>query len=386
LNAVIVNTRMNLIHFITSIPTKLILKRLRSSGYSSYSASILLDKWYEDIFSNKKTTITQKIWAHKRGFFSDRIAYLGLTDQNFTDYLSDFDYFWLHPINGAYGYWIDDKLTIKYILQPFGEYLPEYYYHVYNGEILRLMDCPDGYGQTTREVINLLKAKGVLAAKLVSGSGGEGFYKLAHEDHGYFVNNLPSNEEEVQELIGTWLEKNKEEYLITEYIFEHREMQKIYKEAPGTLRILVTRERLQSPGILFAKHFFPTRKTGLTTNGKTVACNVDICTGCFSDGITFVDSRVIDCKYHPDTNVLLEGTLPNWGLISEKIVEICKSIPQVRYMGFDMIITNDGFKIIEINSFPGIGVNQHYCPHLKEDTSKYFYNNLFKEKKAVYKG
>ena len=36
----------------------------------------------------------------------------------------------------------------------------------------------------------------------------------------------------------------------------------------------------------------------------------------------------------------------------DKIVEICNFIPQVRYMGFDIIITNDGFKIIEINSFP----------------------------------
>ncbi len=115
---------MKIIGFLKNIPRKLILRRLRELGYSSYSASTVLDKGFEDIFRNKKTTLSQKLWAQKRGFFSDSIKLYGLNDDNYLDYLSDFDYYWLHPINGAYSRWIDDKLTFKYILQPFSEYLP----------------------------------------------------------------------------------------------------------------------------------------------------------------------------------------------------------------------------------------------------------------------
>ncbi len=119
---------------------------MSSSFYNAHCAYQLFMMRYDDIFHNKKTTLSQKIWAQKRGFLSDKISYLGLTEDNYTDYLSDFDYIQLHPINGVYSRWIDDKLTIKFILHPFAEYLPEYFYHIYKNEILRLTDCPNGFG------------------------------------------------------------------------------------------------------------------------------------------------------------------------------------------------------------------------------------------------
>ena len=60
-------------------------------------------------------------------------------------------------------------------------------------------------------------------------------------------------------------------------------------------------------------------------------------------------------------------------------------IPQVRYMGLDLIITEEGFKILEINSHPGIFVFQHLYPLLKDGMKKEFFQNLLAEKKAVFK-
>ena len=90
---------------------------------------------------------------------------------------------------------------------------------------------------------------------------------------------------------------------------------------------------------------------------------------------------MIQISRHPDTNVLLEGVLPNWPLLSGKILEICNFIPQLRLMGFDIIITNDGFKIIEINSLPGLSYMQGYFPVFKQEHAGAFFTRRLEEKK-----
>ena len=247
---------------LNNVLQKLIIKGLRSSGYSTYSAERVYRRWYEDIFNYKKTTIFQKLWAQQRGFFSEAISDYCLTEKNYRNYLSDFDYFRMYPINGPYSKWIDDKLIIKYILRPFAGYLPEYYFQICNGEILQLSDCPDGFKQDILGIINLLKAKQCLAAKLTTGTLGKGFYKLAFENDKFLINNQLSNENEINELIVKWQTTLDEEFIITEYIQAHSELRKIWNEAPGALRIVVIRERNQSPRMIYAYKIFATKKTG----------------------------------------------------------------------------------------------------------------------------
>ena len=79
--------------------------------------------------------------------------------------------------------------------------------------------------------------------------------------------------------------------------------------------------------------------------------------------------------YHPDTGVLIEGYVPRWDEIKAKIVEISNFLPHLIYMGYDVVITNEGFKIIEINSHQGIGFNQTHTPFLKSPLTKDFFND-----------
>jgi hypothetical protein len=351
-------------------------------GYSSYFAPIILDKWFVDIFKNNKITLSQKLWAQKRGFLSNKITFYGLTNENYVNYLPDFDYFWLHPIDGAYSHWIDDKLTIRYILQPFAAYLPGYYFHIYHGEILRLMDCPGGYGQTIQGIINLLREKRLLAAKFGSGTLGKGFYKLAYDSHNYFINNQLSTELELQELIGRWLKLIGEPYIITEFIQAHRDLRKIWDGSPNSLRIMVIRERDKLPEIVFCFIRFGVKNTGVIEDPYGVRCRVDLHTGSFSGGEIHTDFKMLESKFHPDSKVLVEGVVPHWNLVKEKILEISDTISQVKYLGYDVIITDDGFKIIEINSHQGLELIQYYQPLLIDGVSKDLFKKLLEDKKA----
>ena len=53
-----------------------------------------------------------------------------LNDNNYHQYLSDYDYDWLYPINDEFNVWLEDKLSFKYLLAPFSEFLPLYYLQI----------------------------------------------------------------------------------------------------------------------------------------------------------------------------------------------------------------------------------------------------------------
>jgi len=45
----------------------------------------------------------------------------------------------------------------------------------------------------------------------------------------------------------------------------------------------------------------------------------------------------------------------------------------VPYMGWDVVITEAGFKVLEINSLPGISLVQFFKPLLDEERIRKFY-------------
>lgn len=67
-------------------------------------------------------------WAHNNGFLAESAVAYNLTEENKDDYLSDYDYLKIWPLNSWERIWINDKLTLKYML--FGtqldKYMPEY--------------------------------------------------------------------------------------------------------------------------------------------------------------------------------------------------------------------------------------------------------------------
>ena len=60
--------------------------------------------------------------------------------------------------------------------------------------------------------------------------------------------------------------------------------------------------------------------------------------------------------YHPGSDKLVVGMkIPMWDRVLEVVTEAAKKIPQVRYIGWDLAVTNDGVEIIEGNNAPWTG-------------------------------
>lgn len=331
----------------------------------------------EKAFSADEAT---KKWALERGFFPGRVELYGLTEENYKDYLPDYSYFMIHPINHHFKIWVNDKLTLKYVLNSCGceGTMPEYYLYVENdGRYTYLMDAPESIEKDENFIFNLLKEKGILAIKPNSGtSGGLGFIKLELREGEIYSNNKPISEEEFKHTISQF--KNT---IVTEYVHQHKELAKIWPDSECTLRVIMAKIPSNNPYgkldweclISFAR--FGSCLSGGASNLSSGGIGVafDFETGKYKDyGMRYKrfcpDGKYI-CNEHPDTHVVWKNeSLPNWKKIKEQIAHVCQHISSLDYLGFDIIITERGFNFCEINTHPACDYAQVLCaPALKNE-------------------
>jgi len=354
---------------------KLIKLIMVKRGYSPYFALSAFRLHWEDFSKNPTTTWRQKIWAQRRGFHSSKIAVYGLTEENWRDYVSDFDYLKMHPINGSYTHWIDDKLIIRYLLAPFKDYLPDYYCQISGGKVMALPDAPPGFTSDITGILTLLKEVGNLAVKPAMGTKGEGFYKFSFDGRKYFINYIEKQPEEIHQLL-----QQLRGYIVTEYLPAHSSLGRIYPRAANSVRVHVINENGTEPLAVCAYIKFGTSASGVVDNTSAggVMAEVDMASGRFFNGLVYGDLYTESCPCHPDTGEEMTGTLPHWDLVKGQLLAISRYLPQLTFLGYDIVITEDGFRIIEINSHPGIG-NQCYQPFLKDNPAADFFRKLLEK-------
>lgn len=108
-------------------------------------ASLLTDVFYHDY--RKHMSHAPEVYSiHRKGFSWDDWYVNDLDKNDYTEYLKTAQYYAMHPLNGNFSHWIDDKLTLKYLCAGtvLDKYMPEYYYQIdKNGNIQKLPDGPD---------------------------------------------------------------------------------------------------------------------------------------------------------------------------------------------------------------------------------------------------
>ena len=349
-------------------------------GIRTYMHKLWVRAVWDDLW-HTKVSLPKKIWAWKRGFLSYRIDQYGLTKDNYKQFLSDYQYYWLNRINNSYQIWINDKTTYRYILDPFKEFVPDYYYSIWkrNGitEIEKMMDCPADAGDGIEGILELVRQKGKLALKPSAGTHGDGFYCLAWEDGNITVNGEIIDKEGFKALLDSF----KSFYLITEYIVMHEQIKKIYDKSVNSVRILVINEAGYNPKIMQSYMRIGSSRTGYTDNvGYGGICvMVDPDTGELYNPETIADHKFYPCPVHPDTNTEISGKIPHWELVCEKVLEICRYLSELEYLGFDIAITEDGFQVIEINIHPDL----HKVPTLNDEVKAFFAKKIsLKEKET----
>ncbi len=365
---------------------EVLLEKIRESGMDYRWSRMFVKKLADD---EKAFPVSKEEaeFALKNGFYPGRVVLYGLNQDNCKDYLPDYNYFMLHPMNNHFLKWLD-KTTLKYVLNSNGceDTMPEYYAYVENdGSFTYLMDNPECIEKNSEYLLNLLKYKGILAMKPNSGtSGGLGFIKLEIRGEDIYENNKLIDMSRFKEIRDSM-----RNYIITEYAHQHPELAKVWPDSECTLRVIMAKnpkkdryeQATWSCVVSFARFGTSTNGGASNLSSGGIGVGFDFETGRYYDFALRYKRFCPDGKWyikcHPDTGIVFgDSRLPNWEYVKKRIGDICNHMSSLDYMGLDIIITENGMKLCEINSHPALDYAQVMCgPAMKKPKIKEFFEH-----------
>lgn len=319
-------------------------------------------------------------WTLSKGFLYSTAKKYGLNESNYTEYLSDEDFYMVWPLNSWMKLWVDDKMTLKYILQgtKFSDVMPKYYFYSTNkGSLRPLVDNP--YGGGISALVKCIKEFKNIACKPNNGTQRAGFFRLSYDGNSLYINNQVANEDDINSFV-----QSHPNYIFTEYLLPEKKMAEVHKLI-HTLRLVVLNTEGNNPMIIGGYLRFGTDSHGaanhLSINEDCKATSDFVAAINPTDGYignckSIYFDKVLDTPAHPDTGVVVDWNIPNWNEIKKQVLELSSYFVDLEYLGFDFGLTDNGIKLMEINTHPGI-THMQVFKSLYEDT---YVKNYFQTK------
>lgn len=279
----------------------------------------------------------EKDWLWSKGFYPLEKRIFGLDSKNVDLYLDERRYKAIHPINGHYSDLIDSKEFIS-VITDFTTDINV----AFNGKEVTYFKGIQNSENIFEYLKKYLDKNNRLVCRPHGKSGGEGFKILELENIDKWIRDISNS--------------NKR-YIVTEEIFQHKYAQDLFSESVNPLRIVVMREgETRTPFIVSASQRIGTLYSAPVSNSGAggISAPVDMETGILSQGLQRVGNFSWHTR-HPDSGAQIEGAqIPNWSELIGSIMEEVERLNWLDWGGFDIAITPKGFKIIEINSLPGL--------------------------------
>ncbi len=351
---------------------------MRTKGYDKKTAKWWLRSIYRDYRRSELKDYLEIFWAHRHGFRINTVRSYGINKDNYKDYMAEKEYYYISDINGIYKKWVSDNVSYRNILQPFAEYLPEQYYQFYKRDgkllIIPLLDCPEGYKNTIYSVLRLIRREKSL--DFVQCEGPKKVI-LSYRSKSYYINNKKATVREVAALIND----TKGYYVLTEHVKVNSFINQNSSEAFHKLRITTINKYGNKPLISNASILSITTQEDreIKGYGKYIAKAVDVATGTIKGTYALVEGIITDISRETK-----EGEsklqLPFWEEITQETIRLCRYIPEIEYLGIDVVITPNSFKFIAFNNFPKYPRLVNFDKEIVE-----FLNYKVEEKKNKYR-
>lgn len=327
-----------------------------------------------EVHSKLKTSLGTKLWAWRHGFLSKSAVRYGLTDENVHEYLSDYARFIKTPkINGRFAAALNNKIVFSRLVRSYGGRAPEYYCLIRDGMFMQI-------GRTfsmrsADDVVDVASSGERLIVKPFGGGAGVGVILLNGGDGRVSVNDVETPRDEAVRLID-----GLSDAVVSEYVVQHEYSSRIFPDSVNSIRLLMMWDfEEEEPFIPFAGHRFGTSLSAPVDNCSQggMSVNIDIETGVMGKGMTgYATSESREHTHHPETGEPIEGVqIPHWSEATAKILEIAREMAYIPYVGWDIVITPEGFCVIEGNSYPDVG-HQVYFPLLAIPRVRRFYERF----------
>lgn len=304
--------------------------------------------------------------AWRRGFRPLSAAAYGLDGDHWRTaelYVSDLVYAYRsYRMNGFWNPILTNKLIIAAVMRAHGLPHPPVLGVVAEGRLLQPGEEP----QADATLLHRWTEEGqtVVFRPHWSG-GGEGIFFLARQGNSWRINAKEAPASEVEALIGSL-----DRYIATAFVEQASYARRIQPFTANTLRVLTLTDE-QGPFVASVVHRFGTSKTFPLDNfhgGLGLCAAVDQQRDALGVAVS-LDRRGRRTLHqvHPETGSRIEGVpIPGLGLALQGVLQAARCIPEAIAVGWDVLITDDGWTLIEANAPPGIVVSQVHSPLLAD--------------------
>lgn len=303
-------------------------------------------------------SLADKIWLWRKGFAFRHKTIYGLTRENINLFLDDVRYKKMHPFNGIYSKLIDNKAFLPVICP----HVCDLYIVIEKGLERSRKGLPQG------DLITLLEkyaeeTGNPIICKPIGDSLGSGFRILGHDNI----------REEVEKLIY-----RRQSVIINERIIQHEYSARIFSGSVNTIRLILYRDVDTRRITVFAAHHrFGTRRSEPIDNPLNggLIVSIDIKDGRLGRPFVFRESNFVEgSPEHPDSGTMIEGIrIPDWEARIRAIVDYFDALSWFEFGGPDIVMTGNGFKILEINSCPISQKAQKEKPFLADERFRKFF-------------
>jgi hypothetical protein len=168
-------------------------------------------------------------------------------------------------------------------------------------------------------------------------------------------------------------------YIVTEFLKQHQYAARIYPKTTNTLRVLTMwdDEESRAPFVAFVIHRFGTARSFPVDNwGRgSLSAWVDGETGIVGPAAAAPTANSLEWHdSHPETKERIMGVkIPGWETIKARLLGLAGKCASVPYVGWDLVITDDGFSVIEGNNRTDVNLLQIHRPLLVDERVVRFY-------------
>jgi len=217
----------------------------------------------------------------------------------------------------------------------------------------------------------LVRARKSVVLKQIRGSYGKGIrFVQCLEDDRFTINGAPSSAIEVDQLT-----RDLDKMLVFEFVRQHPVFQQIYPDTTNAVRLLTMWDyETDAPFIACAIARFGTPESFPVDTGGVTA-GIDLETGTMLEAIPHRTGE--RSGIHPVSGEQIEGIrIPGWLEISRSMLSICRALPQLPYVGWDIAVTEGGFQILEGNNRPWLRALQCHTPLLRDPRVRRFFQRF----------